>query len=125
MAQAPCSRGPDRLLRPETRELARFDKPGHRVTGDRTQNSRCTGWQALHVAIDDQERVCLRAGALRYDCSPDVKVERIMTHSGWARTPRRFAELLRRLGIRHVRTRPHTPRTNGKAERFIQTLLRE
>ena len=120
--------------------LARFDKPGHRVTGDRTQNSRRAGWQALHVAIDDHSRVgfslvladetatsacAFVLAALRYYKALGVKIEQIMTDNGSAYTSRRFARLLRRLGIRHVRTRPYTPRTNGKAERFIQTLLRE
>jgi transposase InsO family protein len=128
------------LLHLDTKKLGRFDKPGHRVTGDRTQNTPRAGWQALHVAIDDHSRVgfsqmladetakCACAfllAALRYYKSLGVKVEQVMTDNGSAYKSRRFAKLLRRLGIRHIRTRPYTPRTNGKAERFIQTLLRE
>ena len=63
--------------------------------------------------------------ALRYYQSLGVKVEQVMTDNGAAYRSRRFAKLLRRLGIRHIRTRPYTPRTNGKAARFIQTLMRE
>ena len=63
--------------------------------------------------------------ALRYYKALGVRVERVMTDNGSAYKSKRFAKLLRRLGIKHIRTRPYTPRTNGKAERFIQTLLRE
>ncbi|RRN76884.1 IS481 family transposase [Pseudoxanthomonas sp. SGD-10] len=128
------------LLHLDTKKLGRFDKPGHRVTGDRTQNTPRAGWQALHVAIDDHSRVgfslmladetaksacAFLLAALRYYKTLGVKVERVMTDNGAAYKSRRFARLLRRLGIKHIRTRPYTPRTNGKAERFIQTLLRE
>ena len=131
---------PGELLHLDTKKLGKFDKPGHRVTGDRTQNTKRAGWQALHVAIDDHSRVgfsqvltdetskCACAfllDALRYYKQLGVRVERVMTDNGSAYKSRRFAKLLRRLGIKHVRTRPYTPRTNGKAERFIQTLLRE
>ena len=63
--------------------------------------------------------------ALRYYKALGVRIERVMTDNGSAYKSRRFAKLLRRLRIKHIRTRPYTPRTNGKAERFIQTLLRE
>jgi transposase InsO family protein len=128
------------LLHLDTKKLDRFDKPGHRVTGDRTQNTPRAGWQALHVAIDDHSRVgfslmladetaksacAFVLAAPRYYKALGVKIERVMTDNGSACKSRRFAKLLRRLGIKHIRTRPYTPRTNGKAERFIQTLLRE
>jgi transposase InsO family protein len=128
------------LLHLDTKKLGCFDKPGHRVTGDRTQTTYRAGWQALHVAIDDHSRVgfslmladerapsacAFLVAALRYYRALGVRVERVMTDNGSAYKSRRFAKLLRRLGIRHLRTRPYTPRTNGKAERFIQTLLRE
>jgi transposase InsO family protein len=131
---------PGELLHLDTKKLTRFAKPGHRVTGDRTQNTPRAGWQALHVAIDDHSRVGLRMmltdetamsacaflpAALRYYKTLGVKFEQVMTDNGSAYKARRFAKLLRRLGIRHIRTRPYTPRTNGNAERFIQTLLRE
>ncbi len=110
------------------------------MTGDRTQNTPRAGSQALHVAIDDHSRVgfsllladekpssacAFLLAALRYYKTLGVTVDSVMTGNGAAYKSRRFAKLLRRLGIRHIRTRPHTPRTNGKAERFIQTLLRE
>jgi transposase InsO family protein len=128
------------LLHIDTKKLARFAQPGHRITGDRTRYTPRAGWQALHVAIDDHSRVgfsLLRAdetaksacgflmAALRYYRQMGVRIQRVMTDNGSAYKSRRFAKLLRRLGIRHIRTRPYTPRTNGKAERFIQTLLRE
>jgi transposase InsO family protein len=128
------------LLHIDTKKLARFEQPGHRVTGDRTRYTPRAGWQALHVAIDDHSRVGfsqMRAdetalsacafllAALRYYKPLGVRVAQVMTDNGSAYKSRRFAKLLRRLDIRHIRTRPYTPRTNGKAERFIQTLLRE
>jgi transposase InsO family protein len=128
------------LLHLDTKKLARFDTPGHRVTGDRTRYTPRAGWQALHVAIDDHSRVgfslmqpdetaksacAFLLAALRYYARLGVRIAQLMTDNGSAYKSRRFAKLLRRLGIRHIRTRPYTPRTNGKAERFIQTLLRE
>jgi transposase InsO family protein len=128
------------LLHLDTKKLARFERPGHRVTGDRTRYTPRAGWQALHVAIDDHSRVgfsqmltdetamsacAFLLAALRYYRSLGVTIAQVMTDNGSAYKSRRFAKLLRRLGIRHIRTRPYTPRTNGKAERFIQTLLRE
>ena len=128
------------LLHLDTKKLGCFDQPGHRVTGDRTKNTPRAGWQALHVAIDDHSRVgfsqmladekatsacAFLLDALRYYKMLGVRIERVMTDNGSAYKSRRFAKLLRRLGVKHIRTRPYTPRTNGKAERFIQTLLRE
>lgn len=131
---------PGELIHLDMKKLGRFEQPGHRVTGDRTRKSRHAGWQALHVAIDDHSRVgfsqvladetahsaCdFMLQALRYYRGLGVRVTGVMTDNGSAYKSRRFGKLLRRLGIKHKRTRPYTPRTNGKAERFIQTLLRE
>ncbi len=131
---------PGELLHLDIKKLRCFDKPGHRVTGDRAQNTRRAGWQALHVAIDDHSRVgfslmlsdetaksacAFLLAALRYYKTLGVKVSCVMTDNGAAYKSRRFAKVLRRLGLKHIRTRPYTPRTNGKAERFIQTLLKE
>lgn len=128
------------LLHLDTKKLHRFDRLGHRVTGDRTQNTPRAGHQALHVAINDHSRVgfslllpdetarcvCTHLlAALRYYKALGVRVAQVMTDNGSAYKSKRFAKLQSRLGIRHIRTRPYTPRTNGKAERFIQTLLRE
>jgi transposase InsO family protein len=98
------------------------------------------GWEFVHVAIDDCTRlayaevlpdekastaVAFLRRALAFYQRHGITVERVMTDNGSAYKSRRFAKLLRRLRIKHIRTRPYTPRTNGKAERFIQTLLRE
>lgn len=130
------------LIHIDTKKLGRFARPGHRVTGDRTGQSsaRGAGYDAVHVAIDDATRLAYveilpdekRASAigflirtLRFYRSHGVKVERVMTDNGSAYKSHRFRKALRLLKIKHIRTRPYTPRTNGKAERFIQTLLRE
>jgi transposase InsO family protein len=131
---------PGELLHLDTKKLARFNRPGHRVTGDVTQFSHRPGYHALHVAIDDRSRVGFSlilpdettrsamtfvVAALRYYKALGVRITGIMTDNGSAYRSKKFAKLLRRLKIRHLRTRAYTPRTNGKAERFIQTLLRE
>lgn len=100
---------PDRVSILRFRHLLEEHQLAPQILADETATSAC----AFVLA------------ALRYYRSLGVEVEQIMTDNGSAYTSRRFARLLRRLGIRHVRTRPYTPRTNGKAERFIQTLLRE
>lgn len=131
---------PGEILHLDMKKLARFDRPGHRVTGDVRRFSRSPGYHALHVAIDDHSRVGFSLilpnettqsvvrftlAALRYYRALGVRISRIMTDNGSAYRSKTFARLLRRLRIKHLRTRPYTPRTNGKAERFIQTLLRE
>lgn len=131
---------PGEILHLDTKKLARFERPGHRVTGDHSAHSVKAGYHALHVAIDDHSRVgfslilpdekaknaiTFTLAALRYYRAMGVRVTGIMTDNGSAYRSKKFAKLLRRLKIRHMRTRPYTPRTNGKAERFIQTLLRE
>ncbi|WP_368930060.1 IS481 family transposase [Achromobacter xylosoxidans] len=131
---------PGDMLHLDIKKLGRFRRPGHRVTGDRTQSSDGAGWEYVHVAIDDHSRVafsCIQkderaisAGhaliaALRYYRSLGVQFSRVLTDNGACYRSGLFARLLRRLGLKHRRTRPYTPRTNGKAERFIQTALRE
>ncbi len=128
------------LLHIDTKKLPRFAQPGHRVTADRTKKTRKAGHQALHVCIDDHSRVgfsqllvdetahsacAFLLAALRYYRQLGVQVQAVMPDNGAAYRSRRWDKLLHRLGLRHLRTRPYTPRTNGKAERFIQTLLRE
>jgi transposase InsO family protein len=98
------------------------------------------GWEYVHLAIDDHSRLayseilpdekrasCLRFlfNALRFFQSLGVKVERVMTDNGVSFRSFRYAKALRRLRIKHLRTKPYTPKTNGKAERFVQTSLRE
>lgn len=132
---------PGGLLHLDIKKLGRFNKPGHRVTKDRLKGrSYHVGWEFGHVAIDDHSRVahcglypdqtarsaCLALiQALRYYKTLGVKFERVMTDNGPCYKSRLFKRLCRRLGLRHIFTKPYTPRTNGKAERFIQTALRE
>lgn len=115
---------PGELLHLDMKKLGCFDQPGHRVTGDRTRNTPRAGWQALHVAIDDRSRVGFSQvlsdetsrsacdfliAALRYYRQLGVPIQAVMTDNGAAYKCRRFAKLLRRLGIKHKRTRPYTP----------------
>lgn len=131
---------PGDLLHLDIKKLGRFWRPGHRVTGDRHGASDGAGWDFVHVAIDDASRVahgCILPDergtsackalldSLRHYRSLGVRFTRVMTDNGSCYRSRTFRRLLRRLGLRHIRTRPYTPRTNGKAERFIQTALRE
>lgn len=130
---------PGGLLHLDIKKLGRFRRPGHRVTGDRTQDSPGAGWEYVHVAIDDHSRIAFSAiypdetaksacaallQALRYYASLGIRFTRVLTDNGACYKSRRFRRLCRRLGIKHMRTKPYTPRTNGKAERFIQTALR-
>ncbi|HEY9512394.1 MAG TPA: IS481 family transposase [Rhodanobacter sp.] len=131
---------PGDLLHLDIKKLGRFRRPGHRVTDDRQVTSDGAGWEYVHVAIDDHSRVAFSSiepneqasstckallRALRYYRHLGVRFTRVLTDNGACYRSRAFARLLRRLGLRHKRTRPYTPRTNGKAERFIQTALRE
>lgn len=128
------------LLHLDIKKLGRIGRIGHRIHGDRTRRSRGLGWEAVHVAIDD----CTRLGyaevladetqettagflerALRYFGRRGIRIGRIMTDNGSAYRSRVFAAVLAHHQLRHLRTRPYTPRTNGKAERFIRTLLAE
>ena len=133
---------PGEIVHIDIKKLGKFNRIGHRITGDRTGQSktRGIGWEYVHLAIDDHSRLayseilpdetrgsCLRFlfNALRFFRSLGVKVERVMTDNGSSFRSRRYAKALRRLKIKHLRTRPYTPKTNGKAERFVQTSLRE
>jgi transposase InsO family protein len=131
---------PGELLHLDIKKLGRFWKPGHRVTGNRQQASEGAGWEYVHVAIDDHSRVaftCIHPDetgrsacqallqAVRYYRALGIRFTRVMTDNGSCYKSRRFRRLCKRLGLRHIRTKPYTPRTNGKAERFIQTSLRE
>ena len=133
---------PGELIHLDIKKLGRFRRPGHRVTGDRTgQNrSRGVGWEYVHVCIDDPSRLAFTqirpdekkhsAVAFLNDAvasyrSPGLTIERVMTDNGSCYKSSAFAQACRDLGLKHLRTQPYTPRTNGKAERFIQTALRE
>jgi transposase InsO family protein len=130
------------LLHIDTKKLGRIDGFGHRITGDRRRHrARGAGWEHLHVAIDDASRLAYTellpdergptcAGfldrAAAWFAGLGVRIERVMTDNAFAYSKSRlFKAALVRLGARHLTTRPYTPRTNGKAERFIQTALRE
>lgn len=128
------------LVHLDTKKLGRIRGLGHRITGQRTHRTRGIGWEFLHIAIDDHSRVAymelladergltmsefLRR-ALRWFRARGVPVRRILTDNGSGYLSRSFRATCRALHIGHRRTRPYTPRTNGKAERFIQTALRE
>lgn len=132
---------PGELIHLDMKRLARFWRIGHRVTGDpRDHLNRGAGWDVLHVAIDDATRLAyvevledekrtttaaFLIRALRWFRQRGIAVERVMTDNGSGYVAKSFRRLLARLHIRHLRTRPYRPQTNGKAERFIQTLMRE
>lgn len=133
---------PGELIHIDIKKLGKFNRVGHRITGDRTgqSNSRGVGWEFVHVCIDDASRVAFskvmkteRQGcavaflkaAVAYYKSLGIAVERVMTDNGSCYKAFAFRRACKRLGLRHIRTKPYTPRTNGKAERFIQTSLRE
>lgn len=131
---------PGELLHMDTKRLGRIQGIGHRITGDRTKNrNRGIGWDAVHLAIDDHSRVsfamvkpdekalsCVEflRQAVAYYAKLGVRIDRVMTDNG-AGYKNTFRAACDELGIRHMRTRPYTPKTNGKAERFVQTSLKE
>lgn len=132
---------PGELLHLDTKKLGRIDGVGHRITGDRTLNrNRGIGWDMVHLAIDDHSRVSFALiktdergencaqflrEAVAYYASLGVRIDRVMTDNGCGYVSKAFRAACVELGLRHVRTRPYTPKTNGKAERFVQTSLRE
>jgi transposase InsO family protein len=128
------------LVHLDVKKLACFRRIGHRITGDRRQGSKGAGWEFVHVAVDDASRLAyvevlpderrqsvtgFLVRALRWFKRQGIRVERVMTDNGSGYVSRVFRKVCRLLHLRHIRTRPYTPKTNGKAERFIQTLLRE
>jgi transposase InsO family protein len=131
---------PGDLIHFDIKRLARIVKPGHRVHGDRTRETRGAGYEYLHIAIDDHSRISFAAilpdqthqSAIRFfhmtraHCSRfGFAIRRVLTDNGSCYRHWLFRQTLRRQNIKHRFTRPYTPRTNGKAERFIQTALRE
>jgi transposase InsO family protein len=133
---------PGELIHIDIKKLGRFERVGHRITGNRVgqSNSRGVGWEFVHVGLDDASRIAFAKvlpderkesavaflqAALAYYASLGVSVLRVMTDNGSCYRSRAFARACRRLELEHIRTRPYTPRTNGKAERFIQSALRE
>jgi transposase InsO family protein len=131
---------PGELLHVDIKSLGRIRGIGHRIHGDRRTRVRGIGWDHVHVCIDDATRLAyvevlptaqwpdavgFLERAVTWFASHGVAARSVMTDNGSAYLSRAFRALCTRLALRHLRTRPYTPRTNGKAERFIQTLLRE
>jgi transposase InsO family protein len=133
---------PGDLLHIDIKTLGRFDKAGHRVTGKRTleSKSRGIGWESVHLAIDDHSRIAFAQvlpdetaksataflkAAIAYYQTLGVAVARVMTDNGACYISGDFAKTCADLKLKHKRTKPYTPKTNGKAERFVQTSLRE
>lgn len=132
---------PGDLLHLDIKKLGRFKRPGHRVTGSRRNTpKRGPGWEYVHIAIDDHSRIAFGSmhpdetghsacnamlKAVRYYRDLGIRFKQVLTDNGAPYRSKRFKGLCRRLGMSHRTTKPYTPRTNGKAERFIQTALRE
>jgi transposase InsO family protein len=138
---------PGELIHIDVKKLGRIDKIGHRISGNRKSSHarsnwrsgrRLVGWEYIHVCVDDATRLAYvevlddekghtAAGFLRravaFYASYGITVERVMTDNGSAYISVVHALACRTLGLRHLRTRPYRPRTNGKAERFIRTML--
>lgn len=128
------------LVHLDVKKLARIVRPGHRISGQRRDTVRGAGWQYAHMAIDDHSRLGygemlpdetggtaagFLARTVRGLRRLGVRVVAVMTDNGACYRSRRFAATCAQLGLRHLFTRPYTPRTNGKAERFIKTALVE
>ena len=141
---------PGELIHIDIKKLGRIDGIGHRITGDRTGDrtgqsnrraaGRGLGWEYLHVAIDDRSRLAYTQmllserkedatafleSSLAFFKQHGVTVQRVMTDNGSAYKSFLWAETCHRHDVAHKRTRPYTPKTNGKAERFIQSSIRE
>ena len=137
---------PGELIHIDIKKLGRIDKIGHRISGSRKsrhmrhkgEKRRTIGWEYVHVCVDDatrlayvevldDEKAVTVAGFLRravaFYASHGISVERVMTDNGSGYRSSLHALACRTLGLRHLRTRPYRPRTNGKAERFIRTML--
>ncbi len=130
---------PGELVHLDIKPLARILRVGHRIHGDRRQKIKGVGYEYVHVAIDDYSRAAYaevlpdQTGAttaaflrrtIRWFARRGVAVERVLTDNGSAYRSHRFHQVARVGRVRLARTRPYRPQTNGKAERFIQTLLR-
>jgi transposase InsO family protein len=133
---------PGEIIHIDIKKLGRFNRTGHRITRDVVGHSGTgrPGWEFVHVAIDDHSRIAMAQifpdekkesavafleAAVAYYRSLDITVSRIMTDNGSCYRSKAFLRACARLNIKPIKTRPYTPQTNGKAERFIQTALRE
>jgi len=131
------------LIHLDIKKLGRIGSVGHRITGRQpgmVNRHHGIGWEFVHVCIDDASRVAFvqvmadqrkesavafLEAAVAYYASLGIRIERVMTDNGSCYRSRTFQAACKRLGLRQIFTRPYTPKTNGKAERFIQTALRE
>lgn len=136
-----CRRHPGELIHIDVKKLGRFDCPGHRVAGRGPgRHPAGTGWEAVHVCVDDTTRLAyveiladergktstgFLERAVGFLAEHGVVVERVITDNGANFRSRVWARWCHEHEVRHLRTRPYRPQTNGKAERFIQTMLRE
>ena len=131
---------PGDLLHLDTKKLANFHHVGHRATGIRHAKNRKAGYQVLHVCNDDHSRACYmevlpdeKKGttasflqrALLHVQAQGVQVRKLLTDNGSPYRSKEFKAMREAFGLKHSRTRPYRPRTNGKAERLIQTVLHE
>jgi transposase InsO family protein len=136
-----CRRHPGELIHLDVKKLGRFTRPGKRALGNGPdRRSPRAGWEAVHIAIDDTSRLAYaevlpnESGpvtveflhrALGFFADHGITVKELLTDNGSPYVSRIWAQTCTQLGVKHRRTRAYRPRTNGKAERFIQTLLRE
>jgi len=131
---------PGEMLHIDTKKLGRIVRPSHRVTGDRRDSVEGAGWEFAHVAIDDHSRagfvqmhsderkgsaIAFLEASVAHYAAHGVRIKRLLTDNGPAYRSKLFNKTCQALDIKHTYTRPYTPQTNGKAERFIQTCLRE
>jgi transposase InsO family protein len=129
---------PGALLHLDIKALGRFSRPSYRYDPAAPRHGSGAGWEYLHVAIDDYSRFAFAQilpdqsqasarsfldAALAHFAQLGVRVERLMTDNGGCYRSHRFRRHVRRRRLRHLFTRPYTPRTNGKAERFIKTMI--
>lgn len=131
---------PGDMIHIDIKKLARIHKPGHRLTGNPPDETRGAGWEFLYVAVDDHSRMAYVAmmpdekavsasrfllAAAAYFARYNIRLRRVMTDNGPCFISDLFKNTSLQLQLKHIRTRIYTPRTNGKAERFIQTAIRE
>ena len=129
---------PGELIHIDVKKLGKIGREGHRVNGDRTTRTRGIGWEFVHVCVDDCTRLAyvevlsderketvtafLKRAVAWFD-GHDITIERVMTDNGSGYRSKLHRKTCQQLGIRHLFTRPYRPQTNGKAERFIRTML--
>jgi transposase InsO family protein len=130
---------PGELVHFDVKKLGRIDGVGHRIHGDRKRSSRGIGWEFVHVAIDDKTRLAYSEvlpdergvtakgfleRVIRWFARRGIKIERVLSDNGSCYRSSHFLKACRLAGIKAKKTRAYRPQTNGKAERFIQTLIR-